>query len=273
MASVAVSPVRTACGKLQVDCVDQIWVPRQEQCKLMTTRGVPEVVDQVHELALFFEKERNKETVLALREEMMKLSALEHELRSQQKAIKSVSEQYEAPAPMDAPTDFAAILTQRKQEIMEADPLDAENHKNVKKFDEAVWEVNNAGLPMPGTEDEEVMCATATVSANTKCPITSVPVFELENPVKSKLCGHVYDGNCIEEYINGQIRHQRHGARSRATDVQCPQHGCSRLINKSVIEEADDILAEAARLRRQRPTGNANRQHVEDITQDVEDVE
>ncbi|XP_058221586.1 E3 SUMO-protein ligase MMS21 isoform X2 [Rhododendron vialii] len=80
--------------------------------------------------------------------------------------------------------------------------------------------VHHAGQPMPGEEQEDlVMTSTQSNILNVNCPLTGKPITELENPVRSLDCKHIYEQNAIMQYI-----------RSKHAHSQCPVAGCPKIL-------------------------------------------
>lgn len=78
---------------------------------------------------------------------------------------------------------------------------------------------------MPGEEEEDlVMTSTQSILLNISCPLTGKPITELENPVRSMDCKHIYEKNAIMHHI-----------RSKHAQSQCPVAGCPKILVKEKV--------------------------------------
>ncbi|KAL6529700.1 hypothetical protein OROGR_015323 [Orobanche gracilis] len=78
--------------------------------------------------------------------------------------------------------------------------------------------VHHAGQPMPGEEQEDiVMTSTQSILRNVKCPLTGKPVTELDDPVRSLDCKHIYEKKPIMRHIT-----------SKSVQGSCPVAGCPK---------------------------------------------
>ncbi|KIY63582.1 hypothetical protein CYLTODRAFT_446522 [Cylindrobasidium torrendii FP15055 ss-10] len=100
-------------------------------------------------------------------------------------------------------------------------------HEGYKEFRQRLWESSgNAGGMPPVSElipkedgdesDDDDEVEIGGVTQDYKCPLTLAP---LDNPLKSKICGHSYSGDAIRQYF----------VNSRESK-SCPASGCNKKI-------------------------------------------
>ncbi|KAI8009344.1 E3 SUMO-protein ligase MMS21, partial [Camellia lanceoleosa] len=97
--------------------------------------------------------------------------------------------------------------------------------------------VHHVGQPMPGEEQEDlVMTSTQFNLLTIKCPLTRKPITELEEPVRSVNCKHIYEKNVIMQYI-------------RSKNIQCPVAGCPRILKAARVACDPLLLVEIEEMR------------------------
>ncbi|KAL6199121.1 hypothetical protein ACLB2K_028908 [Fragaria x ananassa] len=80
--------------------------------------------------------------------------------------------------------------------------------------------VHHEGQPMPGDDqDDIVMTSTDSNIRNTTCPVSGKHVTDLENPVRSIDCKHIYQQKEIMHYL-----------RAKGGRGPCPIAGCPRML-------------------------------------------
>ncbi|KAK8967938.1 E3 SUMO-protein ligase MMS21 [Platanthera guangdongensis] len=87
------------------------------------------------------------------------------------------------------------------------------------------WNVHHEGQPMPGEEQEDiVMTSTQSILLNMTCPLTGKPIVELENPIRSMDCKHVYEKDPVMHYII-----------SKKPKAPCPVAGCPKFLQEERV--------------------------------------
>ncbi|KAF3786465.1 E3 SUMO-protein ligase [Nymphaea thermarum] len=116
-------------------------------------------------------------------------------------------------------TDFGKLIEEGIARFKSQSTSQPQNHPLFRQFKEAIWNVHHAGQPMPGDEQEEiVMTSTQCNLLNTRCPISGKPVDELDNPVRSMDCKHIYEKKAIMHYM----KHNK--------QLKCPAAGCPKIL-------------------------------------------
>ena len=59
--------------------------------------------------------------------------------------------------------------------------------------------------------------------SNKKCPLTSIPVIDLDDPVRNRDCKHIYSKAAILSHLG------------RRSSLPCPQAGCRHSVSKRTI--------------------------------------
>ncbi|KAK8953938.1 E3 SUMO-protein ligase MMS21 [Platanthera zijinensis] len=89
----------------------------------------------------------------------------------------------------------------------------------------SVINVHHEGQPMPGEEQEDiVMTSTQSILLNMTCPLTGKPIVELENPIRSMDCKHVYEKDPVMHYII-----------SKKPKAPCPVAGCPKFLQEERV--------------------------------------
>ncbi|KAI6147499.1 hypothetical protein BKA82DRAFT_139549 [Pisolithus tinctorius] len=108
------------------------------------------------------------------------------------------------------------------------------------QFREGIFEVQNPGAPIPpikefiprergdGSDDDDEDLEIGGVTQDYKCPIT---LTTLVNPMTSKVCGHSFSGDAIQEYLQ----------RARADGIACPAAGCKKRLTMAVLRPDKDL--------------------------------
>lgn len=137
-------------------------------------------------------------------------------------AIQSVGNDYQL---REEATDFKKLFDDEIAKSKANSSSVPQNHMLLRQFREAIWKVHHAGQPMPGEEEEDlVMTSTQSILLNISCPLTGKPITELENPVRSMDCKHIYEKNAIMHHI-----------RSKHAQSQCPVAGCPKILVKEKV--------------------------------------
>ncbi|KAH7423062.1 hypothetical protein KP509_12G037800 [Ceratopteris richardii] len=150
-------------------------------------------------LAEDLEKEGQKELVESLGVATKEIIELIEEFDFHNKALSSLKDEYTV---RDEVTDFEVLLSEKTERLRAESHVPPEHHALYKQFQEAVWNVHHAGEPMPGQEKEDLIMYSSQFNVvNTKCPITGKEVIDLENPVRSSDCMHIYDRDAVMNYV------------------------------------------------------------------------
>lgn len=116
-----------------------------------------------------------------------------------------------------------------------------------------------ARLPQPGMtlgggvnngdddDDDDDDLAVARETISTKCPIT---LREFEQPVTSTKCTHSFEKHAIMELIARAPGTGRGAAAAAAKTVECPVHGCGKMLTAQTLTEDSSLKRKIARLQR-----------------------
>eukprot|EP00850_Spirogloea_muscicola_P004304 SM000018S03669 [mRNA] locus=s18:746211:747938:+ [translate_table: standard] len=160
------------------------------------------------------EAERKAPKVEELEQATLELIAKFTELKHHAAALQRLSETYQYKS--DVRTDFSAALREEVRRQASATAEVPKDHPYFRGFKSAVWNVHNAGRPMPGQEDEDIVMTNAGGGLlNLKCPLTGRHVAELEDPVRR----HIYDKAAVLEHVRVLRRQHK--------QLACPVAGCS----------------------------------------------
>lgn len=145
------------------------------------------------------EAENETEMVEELGNMTKQIITLMNEFECHNKALQSLRETYTIE---NESTDFERTLAEQAHRYKGESTLDPEEHPYYKQFKETIWKVHRAGELMPGQEKEDlVITCTQYNVVNTQCPISGKPVIELDDPVRSTDCLHIYDRRSVMDYI------------------------------------------------------------------------
>ncbi|XP_058095105.1 E3 SUMO-protein ligase MMS21 isoform X1 [Magnolia sinica] len=207
----------------------------------------------IRALAVDFEKGNKPEKVKELEEAMLDLLATSNDCTHFSSAIESVGNNYQ---PKDELTDFKKLLEDEVANMKQDSPSVPQNHPLYRQFKEAIWNVHHAGQPMPGEEQEDiVMTSTESSLLNITCPLSGKPVIELEDPVRSMDCKHIYDKKAVVHYM-----------KSKNSSIQCPVAGCPKKLAAGRVV-CDPLLHIEIEEMRSRSTQIIQATIVEDFTE------
>ncbi|KAG0607089.1 hypothetical protein M758_8G002500 [Ceratodon purpureus] len=174
------------------------------------------------------EKYNDSDSVHELQDATLDILTASHNLRNHSKALDSISASYQ---PSSEVTNFEQLLRDRVREVEEESPFDPETHELLKEFKEAVWEVHHAGEPMPGQEEEEIVVTGASQAIpNTACALSGKPVDQLENPVRSRACRHIYERDAVIDYVRKHEAETQMTRRHRPHPCRCAAAGCPGIL-------------------------------------------
>lgn len=166
------------------------------------------------------EGEKQTQQVQELGEATKEIIGLMEEFRCQSKVLQSLKDEYTI---NEESTDFEKLFSSEIERLKAQTQEQPEHHVLYKQFQEAVWKVHHAGEPMPGQEREDLIIYDTQFSIlNTKCPISGKEVIELDNPVRSADCMHVYDKESVMSYIK-QFK-------NKGRQCQCAAAGCPKML-------------------------------------------
>ncbi|XP_024535081.1 E3 SUMO-protein ligase MMS21 isoform X2 [Selaginella moellendorffii] len=163
---------------------------------------------------------RGCDEVKKLDEAVLELLTATDELERHRKAMQALKASYQFTA--NQPTDFSKSCEAEMQAFPATNPKD---HPIYKHFEEAIWNVHNSGVPMPGQEQAEILCTTQAGILNRTCPISGKHVTELENPVRCSECRHIYDLPAARGYIGSRLQSKRCAVAEHFAPKSCP--GCN----------------------------------------------
>lgn len=205
------------------------------------------------------ERENRSDMVKQLDEAALELIPVSDDIVRLSSALQSIGREYIS---TNEPTDFKKLMDEHISKLEADSPTVPENHLFYKQFKEAVWRVHHADDPMPGEEQEEIIMTTSQCNlVNMTCPLTGKPVTELEDPVRSTECKHIYEKQAV-------MHHIRVHAKKRA--CKCAAAGCPKMLtaDKLICDPLLRIEIDELRLRGNRST---QAQIVADCTEIDED--
>ncbi|KAM7250889.1 hypothetical protein ACFE04_022772 [Oxalis oulophora] len=167
------------------------------------------------EIARDLERDDQSLMVKELENGLAELVETYEDCQHQTSAIHSVTNAYQLGPQL---TDFKKLLDDEFAKRKASSSSDPQNHPFMRQFREAVWNVHHQGQPMPGDDDEDIiMTSTQSVLLNVTCPLTGRPVIELQEPVRSMDCKHIYEKKAIMQHMNS-----RH--------FECPVAACPKVL-------------------------------------------
>jgi hypothetical protein len=134
-------------------------------------------------------------------------------------------------------TDFAALLTAKKNQINETIAYDVNSDPLLAHFDQE----SGAAPPEDDIIDDEIAIAgnsTQQVGRNDRCPISGRPILELDEPVADRM-NIVYEKQFILQMIG------------RKASIKCPVAGTVHEITAAELKPATRVIAEKKKLARQ----------------------
>ncbi|EPS60534.1 hypothetical protein M569_14272, partial [Genlisea aurea] len=172
------------------------------------------------EIAVDLERDKRSEMVKQLEDHVIELWEGINELSYFSTALESIGKEEFHPA--EELTNFSKLLNDKIASLKTdySSSTVGENDHWLRQFREAIWNVHHEGQPMPGEEQEDiVMTSTQCNLLNATCPLTGKPLPELNEPVRSMDCKHVYEKKGIMQHI-----------RSKAGGSRCPVAGCPKVL-------------------------------------------
>ncbi|KAL2944457.1 E3 SUMO-protein ligase MMS21 [Bienertia sinuspersici] len=152
---------------------------------------IKKALNSMKEIAVEMEKCNRSNEVRELENAFVQLLDTFDESMNFSNVMQSVGENYQ---PGSQLTDFKKLFESEVSKLKGSSTSNRQTTSMLRQFREAVWNVHHAGQPMPGEEQEDiVMTSTQIGISNTVCPITGKSITELEEPVRSMDCKHIYD--------------------------------------------------------------------------------
>ncbi|XP_068665926.1 E3 SUMO-protein ligase MMS21 [Aristolochia californica] len=174
-------------------------------------------LSMIKSIAVDLEKENRSDMVKQLEDSVLELLVTSEDCAAYSKAVEAVGNEYQ---PKEELTDFKKLLEYEVAKLKKDIPSAPQSNPFFRQFKEAVWNVHHAGQPMPGEEQEDiVMTSTQSNLLNITCPLSGKPVTELENPVRSIDCKHIYEKEAVMHYI-----------KSKKSTPRCPVAGCPKIL-------------------------------------------
>ncbi|KAK1414332.1 hypothetical protein QVD17_30076 [Tagetes erecta] len=207
------------------------------------------------EIGVSLEKQNKTQMVKELEAEFMELLKAYEDCANLSTAIDSVGNTYR---PSEQPTDFKKLIDNEMVKAKRRSSVPQVNQL-LRQFKEAIWNVHNSGLPMPGDEQEDIIVtSTQSILLNNTCPLSGKPVTELSEPVRSMDCKHIYEKAAIMQYV-----------RSKNGQPKCPVAACPKIIigNRVVCDALLKIEIEESRAMNQQ---SCRPDIIEDFTQESE---
>ncbi|KAF5728043.1 E3 SUMO-protein ligase MMS21 [Tripterygium wilfordii] len=213
---------------------------------------IRKALSMMRDIAVDLEKHNQFEKVKELEKAVAELVNSYEDCMHHSSAIQSVANAYQ---PGSESTDFKKLLEGEFVKLKGSSKSDLQNHRLMRQFREAIWNVHHAGQPMPGEEHEDiVMTSTQCNLLNFTCPLSGKPVTELAEPVRSVECQHIYDKKAIMIYL-----------RSKNTNGQCPLAGCPKILQASKVFCDPLLLVEIDEMRAM-SKHNTRTEVIEDFT-------
>lgn len=206
------------------------------------------------EIAIDLEKENQHDLVKQLENGLLELIQASDNSAHLSSAIDSIKNNYQ---PGEQLTDFDKLFEEEIARIKATSTnTNPQNHSAARHFREAVWNVHHAGQPMPGEEQEDiVMTSTESNLLNVTCPISGKPVVDIEEPVRSTECKHIYEKAAVMHYI--KVKKQ---------NARCPVAGCPKMLQAERVVKDPLLLIEIEDFRNAtKKTGQPS--EVEDYTE------
>ncbi|KAG9447777.1 hypothetical protein H6P81_013905 [Aristolochia fimbriata] len=171
----------------------------------------------IKSIAVDLEKENHSEMVKQLEDSVLELLVASEDCTTYSKAVEAVGNGYQ---PQEELTDFKKLLEDEVTKLKRETPAAPLSNPFLRQFKEAIWNVHHAGQPMPGEEQEDiVMTSTQSNLLNITCPLSGKPVTQLESPVRSVDCKHIYEKMAVMHYIV-----------SKKPTPRCPVAGCPKIL-------------------------------------------
>lgn len=212
----------------------------------------------MREIAVDLEKDNKSQMVRDLEDAAVELLEASEDCTHLSSVIQSLGNEYQ---PGPEPTNFKRLFKDNISKLKSSSSSVAQSDPLLRQFRAAIWNVHHAGQPMPGEEQEDIiMTSTQSNLLNNICPLTGKPVTELENPVRSLDCKHIYEKKGLMHYIGSNAR------------AQCPVAGCPKMVEKDRVT-CDPLLSVEIEEMRAMSKQTVGRAVIEDFTEVYEETE
>ncbi|KAL1815337.1 hypothetical protein ACET3Z_017911 [Daucus carota] len=210
MASTSSSRMKTAAMALQSDNQTIIAEIRR-------------TMNMFKDIAVDLEADHQSEMVKELEVGFIQLLETTGDCMHFSAAIESIGNGYE---PKEQLTDFKKLFDEEIEKQKSRLSVAPEKDPLFRQFTAAVWNVNHAGQPMPGEEEEDII-VTSTQSnlLNVNCPLSGKPIVTLSDPVRSMDCKHIYGKKFIMHYIKS----------TKGLQAKCPITGCPKILREDRV--------------------------------------
>ncbi|CAM6093600.1 unnamed protein product [Calypogeia fissa] len=129
--------------------------------------------------------------------------------------------------------------------------------------DQPTKNIHRAREAAPWQEEEEMVMINHSGVRNHNCPLTGKPMVELENPVRSIQCHHIYEQTAVIEYV----------AKAGRRRCKCAVAGCPFFLKMDNLKNDASLNMEVQELRlRDRATQLENYTEIEDLEDKVVDL-
>eukprot|EP00252_Welwitschia_mirabilis_P010640 TRINITY_DN24033_c0_g1_i1.p1 TRINITY_DN24033_c0_g1~~TRINITY_DN24033_c0_g1_i1.p1 ORF type:complete len:245 (+),score=60.74 TRINITY_DN24033_c0_g1_i1:239-973(+) len=191
-------------------------------------------------IAESLERENRSDLVKQLDAATLELIPASDDITRLNSALHTIANDYNSSEKL---TDFKKLIEDHISNLKADSDSTPESHVIYKQFQEAVWRVHHAGQPMPGEEQEEViLTSTQGNLVNMTCPLTGKPITELDDPVRSIECKHIYEKEAVLQHL------KKNGKKK---ECKCASAGCPKLLtaNKLVCDNLLKLEIEELRMR------------------------
>ena len=118
----------------------------------------------------------------------------------------------------EAIEDERAFKNEYQQIVNESKEIISDDHPKLKQLRRRMWYACHENEPFPEEDDDIIMDETK----NFICPLTKQRFVD---PVKSKICGHVFSREAIMNFLQGSRK------------LKCPVAGCSMSFGRDDLED------------------------------------
>lgn len=205
------------------------------------------------------EGEHKTSKVQELEQALLQAISFQTEMKVHKMALQRVKQSHTfSPG---AKTDFPNEIQEAARQLATDNAAIPEDHEQYRRFRKEIWDVHHAGEVMPGQEDEEIVMTDegGLHLLNTTCPMTAKLIAELQSPLRSSVCKHIYDRESILSHIRSRHR------------VPCPVAGCrNQSLQETQLFSDPTLKVDIERMRHQ---AESSTQRVHLDCADIEDDE
>ncbi|KAL4300966.1 hypothetical protein AHAS_Ahas17G0253700 [Arachis hypogaea] len=160
-------------------------------------------------------------------------------IRKTMTIMKEIAVEFEKHNESDKVNNFRKLLEDEVSKLKgQSTTSDPNSNPLVRQFKEAVWVLSSdlAANARRRAGGDIVMTSTQSSILNMTCPLTGKPVTELEEPVRSVECKHIYEKRIIMQHIKSSNR--------------CPISGCPKKLRADRVVQDALLLIEIEELRK-----------------------